>query len=147
MNQFPKTPQLPSPSEHPDSDVVIYDGQCVFCRSQVERLNRWDGKNRLSFLSLHDDQARHLCPDLSHDQLMEQMYIVTRSGHRYGGAAAARYLTRRLPRLWLAAPVMHIPFTLPIWQWMYMKVAERRYRLSGKDDCESGTCEIHFGKK
>ena len=42
---------------------------------------------------------------------------------------------------------MYIPFTLPIWQWMYMKVAERRYRLAGKDDCETGNCEIHFGKK
>jgi len=29
-----------------------------------------------------------------------------------------------------------------------MKVAERRYKISGKaDDCEGGTCELHFGGK
>ena len=80
---------------------------------------------------------------------MEQMFLVTPDGHQFGGAAAIRYLSRKLPRLWFAAPLLHIPFSLPLWQWLYLKVAERRYRISGKNqECdEGGTCDIHFGKK
>jgi predicted DCC family thiol-disulfide oxidoreductase YuxK len=98
---------------------------------------------RLSFVSLHDPLVAERYPDLSHEQLMEQMYLVTQSGHRYGGAAAFRYLTRRLPRLWVLAPLLHLPFSLPLWQWAYRQVAKRRYRWNQKSDC-GDTCEVHF---
>ena len=150
MNAITSPPnplELPDPAQHPGSDVVIFDGKCVFCQGQVARLHWFDGKHRLTFLSLHDPRAQELCPDLTYDDLMEQMYVVTPAGARFGGAAAVRYLTRRLPKLWLAAPFLHIPFSLPLWQWLYMKVAERRYRISGvADECEGGTCQIHFDK-
>ena len=138
---------LPDPKDFPGSDVVIYDGKCNFCKAQVARLHWLDGKNRLTFLSLHDERVKELCPDLSFEDLMEQMYVVTPNGESYGGAAAVRYLSRRLPKIWFAAPLMHIPFSLPVWQWMYQKVAERRYRIAGMtEECEGGTCQIHFDK-
>ena len=136
---------LADPDERPGSDVVIFDGNCRFCQQQVKRLDRFDAGNRLSFLSLHDPRITNLCPDLSHDQLMQQMYVIDRSGKRHGGAAAVRYLSRRLPRLWWLAPLLHIPFSLPLWQWAYQKVAVRRYRLAahGDGDC-TDACEIHM---
>lgn len=135
---------LPRPEEHPGADVVIYDGQCRFCRGQVTRLACWDGGQRLTFLSLHDPLVSQRYPDLTHEQLMSQMYVVDRRGRRHGGAAALRYLTTRLPRLWLLAPLLHIPGSLPLWQWCYRQVARRRYALAGQQDCSEGTCEVHF---
>ena len=147
--------ELLSPVQLPNADVVIFDGQCVFCQGQVKNLKRFDGKNRLSFISLHDPFVSENFPDLSHEQMMEQMYIVPNSANgyttaRHGGAAALRYLTRRLPRLWIFAPLLHIPFTLPIVQWCYKQVAKRRYKIAGKSvtGCdENGTCELHFDDK
>ncbi len=144
MQQQPNERHLPDPSERPHADIVIYDGQCRFCTGQVQRLARWDGPDRLAFLSLHDPRTASLCPDLSHDQLMQQMYVVTSEGQRYGGAAAIRYLSRHLPRLWIVAPLLHIPGTLPLWQRLYMWVAKRRYRISHSDTCDSGTCDVHL---
>jgi predicted DCC family thiol-disulfide oxidoreductase YuxK len=143
-----KPAQLPTIDERPNADVVIFDGDCKFCTGQVERLARWDGNGkRLAFISLHDPRVAERWPDLTYDMLMDQMYVVDRQGHRYGGAAAFRYLSRRLPRLWPLAPIMHLPFTLPIWQWGYRQVAKRRYKLMGKTNgCDNGACEIHFGK-
>ncbi len=94
---------------------------------------------------------RHF-PDLQHEQLMEQIYLIPFGGdgystYRYGGAAAIRYLSRRLPKLWVFAPLLHIPFTLPIQQWFYRQIAKRRYKIAGKrgSDCDDdGTCEVHF---
>ncbi len=137
---------LPGPAERPGADIVIYDGHCRFCTGQVERLHRFDGGARLAFLSLHDDETGRRFPDLSHAELMEQMYVVDQQGVRYGGAAAFRYLTRRLPRLWILAPLMYFPGSLPLWSFFYRQVAKQRYRWGKTHDCENGACAVHFKK-
>ena len=136
-------PLLPTPSERPDSDVVIYDGECVFCQSQVARLHRWDSRKRLSFVSLHDPLVAERYPDLTHDELMSKMYVISPEGARYGGGAAIQYLARRLPLMYPAYPILNLPFTSPLWAWIYNLIAKRRYKIAGRD-CEGGACEIHF---
>lgn len=135
---------LPDPDAAPGTDVVIYDGQCRFCQGQVrnlQRLDRWG--QRLSFLSLHDPRVSRRYPELSHDELMAQMYVVDTRGNRYGGSDAVRYLTRRLPLLWPAMPILHLPGTAGLWRWAYNQVARRRYRISGRA-CEADACSIHL---
>ena len=136
-------PNLPTPAELPEADVVIFDGHCKFCRAQVERIAWWDGGSRLAFLSLHDPEVSRRYPDLTHEMLMRDMYIVDRAGRRHRGAAAFRYLSRRLRRLWWLAPVLHIPFTLPLWQFIYRQIADRRYRFGRLDTCDGDACAVH----
>jgi predicted DCC family thiol-disulfide oxidoreductase YuxK len=137
---------LPSPTEYPDADVVIFDGHCQFCTGQVKNLARWDGpRRRLAFLSLHDPLVASRYPDLTYDQLIHEMYVVDRRGNRYAGADAFRYLTIRLPRLYPLAPLMHIPFSMPLWRWGYRQVARRRYLLGKTSDvCADDACKAHF---
>ena len=152
-NETQASSVLPSPKDFPNADVLIYDGQCVFCQGQVKNLMRLDGKNRLAFVSLHDQFVAEQFPDLGYDQMMEQMYLIpTAEGggytsQRIGGVSSVRYLTRRLPKLWILAPLMHFPFSMPIWQWGYKKIAKHRYKIAGKSgpQCdENGTCDLHF---
>ncbi len=138
---------LPRPGDRPESAVVIFDGQCQFCRAQVQRLARWDSRAHLAFVSLHDPWVAEHYPDLTHEQLMDEMYVIPSTGERYHGAGAFRYLTRQLPRLWLLAPLLHIPFSLPLWQWGYRWVAKQRYRWGKIADCENDACAVHFGKR
>ncbi len=136
-------PTLPSPAERPGADVVIYDGQCGFCRAQVARLARWDHREQLAFLPLQDPGIAELYPDLTEDRLFKEMVLVDSSGHRHGGAAAFRYLSRKLPRLWWLAPIMHVPWTMPLWQSIYQLIARHRYRLWARDNsCDSGSCRL-----
>lgn len=138
---------LPRMEDLPGADVVIFDGHCNFCRRQVQRLN-WFAGGSVAFLSLHDSRVTELCPHLSHGDLMQRMYVVTSDKRTFGGAAAVKYLSRRLPRLWFAAPLLHIPFTLPIWNTLYDWVARARYSIAGRaEDCESGACDVHFKKQ
>jgi predicted DCC family thiol-disulfide oxidoreductase YuxK len=135
-------PRFPEPSEKPDRDIIIWDGKCNFCRSQVERLRRLDS-GKLAYLSLHDPRCQILCPQLTVEQLMEQLWVVTPSGEHYGGADAGRYLSRTLPKLWWLKPLLHIPFTMPCWRWLYRRIASRRYRIAGIQCEDGGTCELH----
>lgn len=135
---------LPDPDDAVGSDVVIWDGQCNFCRSQVERLRSLDWRGQLSYLSLHDSRVPERYPELSHAALLEQMWVATRTGEKYGGADAGRYLSRQLPALWWLAPLLHLPGSMPLWRWMYRQIAERRYRLSGKSCDTEDSCQVHL---
>lgn len=134
---------LPDIDALPEADIVIYDGNCNFCKAQVRRL-AWFGEGRLSFISLHDERVAERFPDLSHEQLMEQMFVVTPTGERFGGADAVHYLSTRLPWLWFAAPLMYIPFSMPLWKFLYRKIANSRYQIAGS--CEGDSCKVHFDK-
>jgi predicted DCC family thiol-disulfide oxidoreductase YuxK len=137
--------RLLSPQENPNADVVIFDGHCKFCTGMVKRLARWDGSGRrLAFLSLHDPEVARRFPDLTYDQLMEEMVVVDRQGRRHAGTAGFRYLTTRLPRLYWLAPFMHIPFTMPLLRWGYREFAKRRYRMGRTESCDDGACKVHF---
>jgi len=123
--------------------VVIFDGQCRICTGQIRQLRWWDRGGRLAYLSLHDPEVYRRYPDLTHERLMEEMVVVDRQGRRHGGAEAVRYLTRRLPSLWWAVPVLHIPFSLPLWRWLYRLIAKYRYRFGKTARCDGGTCDLH----
>ncbi len=135
---------FPHPDDNPATDVLIYDGHCQFCSKQVRRLANWDRRKTLSFLSLHDPLVAERYPDLTYEQLMEAMVLITQEGQRYAAAAAFRYLTRKLPRLWILMPLLHIPLSLPFWQWIYRKIARHRYRWNKDKSCDDDQCSIHF---
>ncbi|MFN3192883.1 MAG: thiol-disulfide oxidoreductase DCC family protein [Aureliella sp.] len=140
---MPRELELLDPNELPGVPIVIWDGMCNFCRTQVQRLRWFSGPKRLAYLSLHDARVKELCPDLSFEQLMEQLWVVTPSGEKFGGADAGRYLSRRIPRLWWLMPLLHIPFSMPVWRWLYRQIAKSRYRIAGKSCDEGGTCDLH----
>jgi len=129
---------------------VIYDGQCVFCRNSINLLDHWVGKDQLSYISLHHQWVAENVPDLTHEQMMEQVWLVSRpEGSKHGGAEMVRYLSTRSWKLWLAAPLMYIPGSMPLWQWLYQQVAKRRYKIANEngEPCdEDGTCKVHFDK-
>jgi predicted DCC family thiol-disulfide oxidoreductase YuxK len=136
--------QLPDPDDRPEADVVIWDGKCNFCRSQVARLRWFDRRSQLAYVSLHDPRVAERYPDLSYQQLMDQLWLVTHDGRRLGGADAGRYLSRKIFGLWWLAPLLHIPGSMPLWRWIYQKVAQRRYRLLGGACDADGTCHVHL---
>ena len=142
-----KPMELPGPQERPAADVVIFDGECRFCRRQVGRLAALDWRGQLAYLPLQDERVAERYGDLSREDLMAQMYVVDRHGRRHGGADALRYLSRHLPALWIAAPLLHLPGTRGLWSWLYHQVAKRRYLFGKVESCDSGACAVHFGPK
>lgn len=137
------TTALPSPEERPAADVVIYDGACGICTAQVKKLPWWDCQQKLAYLSLHDPLVAERWPDLSHERLMQEMCIVDAQGQEHWGPEAVRYLTRRLRRLWWATPLLYFPGSMFLWRPVYRWIARNRYRLSGGEACEEGTCRLH----
>lgn len=124
----------------PCRDTVLFDGECRFCRSRVANLRWVDRWHRLAFTSLHDESVARDFPEVPRARLHEEMVVVDTEGQVHGGATALRYLSRKLPVLWPIAPVLHIPGSLPVWNWLYRLVARNRMRLGGR--CEDCTCRL-----
>ncbi len=133
---------LPTPEMRPGADIVIYDGFCRFCYAQMRLLSRADLRGSLAFLSLHDERSNRLLPGWTFERKMSAMVVLDHDGRYHPGAAAMRYLSRRLPLLWWMALPLHIPGTMGLWQWLYRLVADVRYRF-GRRDCDGGTCHLH----
>jgi len=125
-----------------ERDIVIYDGQCRFCRAQIGWLRRLDVTDRLEFVSLHHPSVASRYPDLPHDRLMQRLYVVDAHGRRHGGASALRVIARRLPLLWPVVLPLHVPSSLPFWNWLYRQVAKRRYLFGRHVGCSDDACGV-----
>ena len=62
-----------STEKHPERDTVLFDGECRFCQRQIAILRNLDLRNRFIFKSLHDPSVAADFPELTIEQLQEQM--------------------------------------------------------------------------
>ena len=134
---------LPTLNERPHAYVVIFDGHCRFCLANMRWLRVIDC-GKVAYVSLHDPIVGERWPDLTRGQMMSQIYLIDDRDRKHGGAAAFRYLSRKLISMWLLAPFLHIPMSLLLWQFLYKQIARIRYRFGRVESCDDGSCSLHF---
>ncbi len=128
--------------------AVLYDGQCVFCTRQMDRLVRLGGPHRLEPLDFHAPGVLERFAPLTFDDCMKQMWVVHPDGRRWGGmeAAVRAFMTRPLFG-WIALGY-YIPGIRQLLDAIYRRIAARRYEIAGRDidsgGCDGGTCKLHF---
>jgi predicted DCC family thiol-disulfide oxidoreductase YuxK len=131
--------------------VVLYDGACVFCTAQAERVKRISG-GRISVRPLQ--QALADVPWVDPDEAIQALHLVDRDGRTYAGAAAiVRLLRLTRPALGLLV----LPYHLPGIRWLaeraYAFVAKRRYAIAGRADdgaddaCATGACGVPWAQR
>jgi predicted DCC family thiol-disulfide oxidoreductase YuxK len=108
--------------------TLIYDGECGFCRTWVDRVRRWDREQRLVLLPLQE-RTRVPAFGIPLPALAAAMHLVLPDGRVLTGADAAPELLRLLPgKRWLA-PLFAIPGVLPVARRVYAWIARRRHCL------------------
>ena len=121
--------------------MVIYDGNCRICTAQVRKLPWWDCQQRLAYLSLHDPEVASSISrfdarraDAGHVHRRSPRPAASRSGgDSLSVAAAAAAL--------VAGAGAPYSGSLPLWQWLYRQIANRRYRFgrTGGHDATTAT--------
>ena len=123
--------------------TVLYDGSCSLCRASVARLRRFDTRERVETLDLHDPTASTRFPQIDREQAMRWMQAVDTRGRVWSGVDAWARIGSLLPGWSLLARILLVPgihwFAARAYSW----VARNRYRWNSSL-CEDGTCSLHI---
>lgn len=125
----------------PGKGIVLYDGDCAFCRRSVAILKRLDWLGRLHYQSARD--VEHLPPSevpLDPRRLLDEMHVLTPDRRAaYAGYAAFRWIAWRLPLTVLLAPFLYIPGVPWVGNRVYLWIARNRMDLV---PCRDGVCAV-----
>ncbi len=125
----------------PGQAVVLYDGDCRFCRKSVALLKRLDWFGRLAYHSARE--VTTIPPsEVPFDpaKLLEEMHLLTpdrKTAH--AGYAAFRWIAWRLPLTIPITPLLYVPGVAWLGNRLYRWVAKHRFELS---PCHDGACQV-----
>ena len=123
---------------------LLYDGDCPFCRREVEWLKRRDRNDRLALeniAALGFDPAQY---GLTHEEVMGSLHGVLPDGRVVRRVEAIRQAYQAVGLGWLVAPT-RLPIVRGMLDRMYGVFARNRIRLGrlfGRK-CESGVCMVN----
>lgn len=114
----------------PQRSVVIYDGQCPFCRRLVAFARRRDGRAQFEYIAFQEPGIVQRFPQLAGVDLGDSVRLIESDGNVLAGAAAVHGVLRRL-RFWRhLAWIYRLPGGAWLAQRGYACVARHRGFLS-----------------
>ncbi|MBI4341647.1 MAG: DUF393 domain-containing protein [Candidatus Omnitrophica bacterium] len=126
-----------------DRGLLLYDGNCGFCLESVKRVRVLDVFGWVDPLNFHlQPDLTRLSPALTPQRARSEIILIEPNGRVSGGFEAFQRLTRRLPSLWVLAPLVHLPGAGWIGGRVYRWVAEHRYLLHRNPICVSNQCAV-----
>ena len=125
----------------PQTNVVIYDGDCPLCTFQMKLLTWMDWLNTTTLVPLADPKVKALAPQLKREDLMAAIHCLDKQGNIHRGARCIRFVSLRMPMLVPLALVLWIPGVIWIAEIIYRWVSNNRLILSKLFGCKDA-CAI-----
>jgi predicted DCC family thiol-disulfide oxidoreductase YuxK len=120
--------------------VVIYDGECRFCVSQIARIKGLDRNGEFEYLPRQDPSADERFPVLGSVDFNSGLRLIEPDGSTFAGADAFYHMARRLPSTRAFAWFYHVPGVKPMAHMIYAWIAANRKKLG--QTCENDACKI-----
>ncbi|MCX7014380.1 MAG: DUF393 domain-containing protein [Candidatus Sumerlaeota bacterium] len=119
----------PPASPQPPSCLILYDGDCAFCRRRIAMIQRLDRAGRFEYAPMQDRAIRSR---FSHVDPLEPRWglrLIDEQGRIAVGADGVYEICRRLPRLQRLAWVYRVPGLRGLLRAAYWLIARHRRRL------------------
>ncbi len=121
--------------------IVVYDGQCGFCGSALEKLEIMDLFGVIEGIDFNQVQdLRTIHPDLTKELAQSQLYLIDSQEKLYSGFFAFRNLSLKLPMMFVLIPVFYFPGMNLIGPFLYSVVAKNRHLLHFGKTCRNNSC-------
>jgi predicted DCC family thiol-disulfide oxidoreductase YuxK len=124
--------------QEPQSPVIVYDGDCAFCRSQIARIRRRDRQDRFEYVPKQAPGLFERFPALQRMDLNQGLRVIAPDLKIHVGPDAVYVIARKLPGWRWAAWLYRVPLVHRLLREAYARVAKRRYSLNAR--CDDGTC-------
>ncbi len=119
--------------------VIVFDGECSFCRRQIDRVRRKDRHELFEYAARQTPGLEDRFPALADSDFNTGMRLIEPDERLYVGADALYEITRRLkPWKWIAW-IYRIPGLTQLFRAIYAWIAANRHRLGGR--CENDACD------
>lgn len=124
--------------------VLLYDGKCNFCMSNVRMVAIMDLLGKLKLVDFHQvEDLKSLHPDLTQELATSQMYLIEVSGELLGGFYAFRRLSLKLPMLYPMIFLFYFPGMGVVGPIAYRWIAKNRYLFHFNKVCANNSCFRH----
>jgi len=129
----PPDQRPPPAARRPDPSVVLFDGLCNLCSRSVQFIITRDRGGRFRFASIGSDAATRALSRLSQTEPLPDSVVLIEQGRVFTRSTAALRIARHLRFPWSLAYVL-VVVPRPIRDWIYTRIARRRYRWFGKSE-------------
>src|SRR5579862_8206698 len=114
----------------PAKPVLIFDGDCNFCRRWISRWQQATG-NRVEYVPCQDPSVAERFPEIPRERCEQAVQFVDVDGTTYSGAEAVfRVLAVSPCRRWPLGLYQGVPMVATVTEWSYRFVAEHRTGFS-----------------
>ncbi|EPN4954593.1 thiol-disulfide oxidoreductase DCC family protein [Vibrio diabolicus] len=122
--------------------TIFYDGTCPQCAKEMHALKRRDVKQAIKIVDIYSDEFSDY-PQIDAQKANTILHALNDNNELILGLDVTHRAWQLVGRGWLYAP-LRWPLLKPIADWLYLRFANNRYRVSywltGNSRCNSGQC-------
>jgi predicted DCC family thiol-disulfide oxidoreductase YuxK len=122
--------------------TVFYDGTCPLCAKEMKALKQRDAKQQIKTVDIYSEAFADY-PQIDPEQANNILHALNEKGELLFGLDVTYRAWQLVGRGWLYAPLRWRIFK-PAADWLYLKFANNRYRVSywltGTSRCSNGVC-------
>lgn len=117
--------------------VVIYDGECGFCKSTVDLIKQLDWLGKFEFIPFQEKGILEKC-NLTKEMCEKEMFLVMPDGKFYGGYDAFKIMALYFPVTFLISWFFFLPGITHLGRSVYRRIAENRHKIKiGNKVCKT----------
>src|SRR6187399_1794073 len=124
-------------------DVVLYDGHCRICTGGARKLAALARPGAIEMRDFQEPGVLAAFPQLTHEECMQAMQLVTPDGRVFAGAEAVVRALASRTIIGIPARLYYVPGLRQLADAAYAWIARNRYRLSGAPACDDAGCALH----
>lgn len=122
--------------------TIFYDGTCPLCTKEMHALKQRDVKQAIKIVDIYSDDFSDY-PQIDAQKANTILHALNDNNELILGLDVTHRAWQLVGRGWLYAP-LRWPLLKPIADWLYLRFANNRYRVSywltGSSRCNSGQC-------
>ena len=109
--------------------IIIYDGDCGFCQTTVDLINKLDWLHSFKFVPYQKDDTLEKYNFLTAEMCEKQIYLVKPNGRYYGGYDAFKIMSLYLPLTFLISWFFFLPGIVHLGRFIYKVIAANRHKI------------------
>lgn len=111
--------------------TLLYDESCPLCKLEIDNLKARNEKNLLKFVDISGNDFDTSPYGIPQAELMRVIHAIKPDNSVVTGVAVFRLAYEAIGLGWITAPTGW-PLLKPLFDWLYLRFADNRYRLSSR---------------